>query len=164
MKNKFFNRKFVPAAQIRLWKGMVIDMKHFGRFTLLSIVLTFLILCITGCTKETSLLEFSFSNSEKAEFNDAKSLFFHGEKDLVKLDSILKIEDGEITIQVSDVENNDVIWSNTFSDDEKFVIELSDIRRDSEYVLSVKAEETTKVHLVMTSDEKLAKEVGKPSR
>lgn len=133
-------------------------------YTLLVIVLALFIFCFTGCSKETTILEFSFSNSEKTEFEDEKSLFFNAEKDLITLESILELEDGKIAIQVIDVENNDVIWSNTYSDNEKFVIELRNIRSDSEYILSVQAEETTKFNLTMTSDDKLVKEVKKPNK
>ena len=139
-------------------------MKLFERLLLLIIGLSLLILCITGCNKKTTLLEFSFSSGEETEFEDKKSIFFNEEKDLITLDSILELEDGKITIQVIDVENNDIIWSNTYSNDEKFVIELRKIHSDSEYILSVQAEETTKFNLTITSDDKLAKEVRKPDK
>lgn len=85
-------------------------MKRFERLPLLVLV-ALSILWITGCNKKTTRLEFSFTNSEKTEFEDEKSLFFSAEKDLITIDSILDLEDGEITIQVIDVKNNDVIWN-----------------------------------------------------
>ncbi|MDE7424587.1 MAG: hypothetical protein K2N51_13020 [Lachnospiraceae bacterium] len=143
---------------------MKIAKKHFERLLLLVIGLALIVYCITDCNKKTTSLKFSFSSGEKTEFEDKKSIFFNEEKDLITLDSILELEDGKITIQVIDVENNDIIWSNTYSKDEKFVIELRKIHSDYEYILSVQAEETTKFNLTITSDDKLAKEVRKPNK
>lgn len=137
--------------------------KMFKRLNLLLLFL--IILSLTACSSGSGTrMEFSFNTKTPADSYDEKFIYTNEDMDLLILNAELKIDTGEVTIQVQEISNDEIVWSENFNKDTSFSIELTDIKADSEYLINIQSTQSQKVNLVITSNYKLVQNKEKPER
>lgn len=82
----------------------------------------------------------------------------------LELNAKLKVDSGNVTIQILDISSNDVIWKESYNENSNFKIELNNLKADSEYLLKISTAQSKKVTLTITSKEKLIKDKEKPEK
>lgn len=125
-----------------------------------------LALCACGSENITSytIMESQFGTSVPTDSSDEKIIYINEDMDRLLLKARLKIDCGSATIQVIDLANDAVIWSEDFTEDSNFDMELVGLKAQSEYFLNVQSVQSKDVYLTVTSDEKLVKNKEKPER
>ena len=69
-----------------------------------------------------------------------------------------------MTVQVLDTSSNETVWDHSYNENTNFKIELTDLKTDSEYLLKLTIEQSKKVNLAITTEEKLVKDKDKPNK
>ena len=111
-----------------------------------------------------STLEFSSNTSEKASSYDEKTIYINEDREKIELATSLDLDCGEVSIQVVSAEDDAVVWENSYKQSSDFIIELKDLKADSEYIVKTHTIDTRKVHLTITSTECLVKDIERPKK
>ncbi len=117
----------------------------------------------SGSYSATSLF-FSFDTSDPADSGGEKILYINNGMEKLVLNAELKVDSGNVSLQVTDTATNDVIWNGEYSKDANFTIELNDLKANREYLLAIRAVQSRKVTLQVTSNTKLVKDKEKPDK
>lgn len=117
-----------------------------------------------GNTELYTRFEFSFSDSSGNDFSDQKSIYANESKDELILNASLKIDEGKATVEIFDSDTNESVCSCSYENNVDFDIILKDVRKGQEYIISVKAEQTKNVNLIVSASEKLVRNKEKPSK
>lgn len=122
------------------------------------------ILSLTACNAKSTIMEFSFNTSTPSNSSDEKIIYINNDMDKLELSVELKIDSGDATVEVLSISNDEVVWSDTYQEDSNFIIELYDVKANSEYLLKVETIQSKKVNLTITSDNNLIKDNEKPEK
>ena len=76
----------------------------------------------------------------------------------------LDMDGGEVSVQITAVEDGTIIWDSVYEQSCDFTVDLQNVRAGSEYVIKVQAKDPKKVKLVMSSKDILVKEKEKPQQ
>ena len=117
------------------------------------------ICCLCGCKSYYTILEFTYTNSDTTS---EKSIYFNEDYESLTLNAKIEVENGIANMQIMDKQNNVAIWEKSTDKAEEFVIELSNIKANTEYIFSIEIKQTKYLHLLITSTEKLIKNKEKP--
>lgn len=127
-----------------------------------------LLACIfmTACgnAKNNTQFEFNFNNSQGNDFSKQKSIYTNESKDELILNASLKINQGKVTVEILDSNTSESLSSCSYESNADFDIILKDVQKGQEYIISVKAEQTKNVNLVVSASEKLVQNKEKPSK
>ena len=121
---------------------------------------------LTACSNvETNTrFEFSFSDSQGSDFSQQKSIYINESKEELVLNASLKIDGGKAKVEVISSDSKESVSSFSYESDADFDIILKDVQEEQEYIISVKAEQTKNVKLVVSASEKLVQNKEKPSK
>ena len=117
-----------------------------------------------GNSAFTTRFEFSFGDSGGNYFSDEKSIYINESKEELILSASLKIDGGKAAVDILDADTNEPVNSFSYESSADFDIVLKNVQEGQEYIISVKAEQTKKIDLVVSSPEKLVKNKEKPSK
>lgn len=128
---------------------------------ILACLMAVLTMILTACgdNKGETVLELTYRNSDCSE---EKSLYFNEDYESIILNVKFEIEDGFAKMQILDKQDNEIVWEKTADKTEDFSIELKNIVANTEYYFYIEVEQTTYMHLLMTSPVKLVKNKEKP--
>lgn len=129
----------------------------------LSTMLISLSACSSNTSSDTSMV-FSFSTSTPATSNDEKIIYINNDIEKLILDCKLKVDSGDVIVQIVNATNEEVVWEDSYSKDADFKIEMSDLKEKSEFLLKIHANQSKEVTLTITSDTKLVEDKVKPER
>lgn len=138
--------------------------KKISGVLVLLIVIFFLSACKESVFSSETKMVFSFNTSSYANSYDEKTIYINNDMDKLELDAELQIDSGNVIIQVLSSSNDEIIWSNSYMADSSFKIEMFDIKENSEYLLTIKANQSQKVKLTITTDSKLLKNKEKSEK
>lgn len=130
--------------------------------SILLCVITILAFTACGSGKGNTVLEFTYNHSTPYEYTDEKSIYFNKEFESIVLSASFEIEEGVAELRILDKQSGAVVWEKTADKKEDFEIELKSVTADTEYVFKIECKETKRVHLTITSPEKLVKNKEKP--
>lgn len=117
-----------------------------------------------GNAKNNTQFEFNFNNSQGNDFSKQKSIYTNESKDELILNASLKINQGKVTVEILDSNTSESLSSCSYESNADFDIILKDVQKGQEYIISVKAEQTKNVNLVVSASEKLVQNKEKPSK
>lgn len=121
------------------------------------------VFAFTACSAVCEM-KFSFNTSMPSNSNDEKTIYINDDMDKLELHADLKVDSGEVTIQVLDTSDEEIIWNGSYNEDSIFKIELLALKANSEYLLKIEAVQSKNVKLIITSDNKLVKDKEKPEK
>ena len=121
---------------------------------------------MTACVnaEHNTRFEFNFNDSQGNDFSEQKSIYINESKDELVLNASLKIDGGKAEVEVISSDSKESVSSFSYESDADFDIILKDVQEGQEYVISVKAEQTKNVNLVVSASEKLVQNKEKPSK
>ena len=134
---------------------------------ILIVVSVLLVCCLCACHSgigTNSSIEISFSSSSPADSSDNATIYINDAADKVTLDAALEVDCGEVTIQVTNSQSGDIKWSGVFTENTTFIIELSDVEADAEYLVTVQALQSSKMKLSLTSTDSLVERKENPEK
>ena len=117
-----------------------------------------------GNAKNNTRFEFNFNDSQGNDFSEQKSIYTNESKDELILNALLKINQGKVTVEILDSNTSESLSSCSYESNADFDIILKDVQKGQEYIISVKAEQTKNVNLVVSASEKLVQNKEKPSK
>lgn len=117
-----------------------------------------------GNTEHNTQFEFNFNDSQRNDFSRQKSIYINESKDELVLNASLKIDGGKAEIEVIGSDSKETVNSFSYEKDADFDIVLKDVQEGQEYIISVKAEQTNKISLVVNASEKLVRDKEKPNK
>lgn len=135
--------------------------------------LLLIVMCVcifTACRKVDlgtelgTAIEFSFSSDEPTSEYVKKTIYLDDSREKIELDTSLIMDSGKVSMQVVSVNDETVIWENSYEQSADFSIVLNDLVADSEYDIKVQTINTQNVNITMTSTDDLVKEKEKPSK
>ncbi len=121
---------------------------------------------MTACknAEHNTRFEFNFNDSQGSDFSEQKSIYINESKDELVLNASLKIDGGKAEVEVISSNSKESVSSFSYESDADFDIILKDVQEEQEYIISVKAEQTNKISLVVSASEKLVHNKEKPSK
>lgn len=123
--------------------------------------------CLSGCSRtpnSISTLEYRFTPDKTSDYEDINILYINEDISHLTLDGSLKLDSGEVTVQVINVENIKTEWSGTYLESTSFIIELSDIKAGTKLALTIRATQTNKMKLSFFSETKLVNDPKAPPK
>ena len=117
-----------------------------------------------GNSAFTTRFEFSFGDSGGNYFSDEKSIYINESKEELVLNASLIIDGGKAAVDILDADTNELVTGFFYESSADFDIVLMNVQEGQEYIISVKAEQTKKIDLVVSSSEKLVKNKEKPGK
>lgn len=117
-----------------------------------------------GNAEHNTRFEFNFNDNKGRDFSRQKSIYINESKDELVLNASLKVDGGKAEVEVIDSESKESVSSFSYESDADFDIVLKDVQEGQEYLISVKAEQTNKVSLVVSASEKLVQNKEKPNK
>lgn len=120
---------------------------------------------MTACVnaEHNTRFEFNFNDSQGNDFSEQKSIYINESKDELVLNASLKIDGGKAEIEVIGSDSQ-AVNSFSYEKDADFDIVLNDVQDGQEYIISVKAEQTNKISLVVNASEKLVRDKEKTNK
>ncbi|MDE7280115.1 MAG: DUF4624 family lipoprotein [Ruminiclostridium sp.] len=117
-----------------------------------------------GNAEHNTRFEFNFNDSQGSDFSQQKSIYINESKDELVLNASLKIDGGKAEVEVISSDSKESVSSFSYESDTDFDIILKDVQEEQEYIISVKAEQTNKISLVVSASEKLVRDKEKPNK
>lgn len=121
---------------------------------------------MSACSNDLSdtKIEFSFNTNISSNSEKSKSIFVNEDMDILELNAELEVDSGDVTVQVADLQNEKIIWDESFNTNKIFIIELVDLKKDTEYSLTIFAQQSKKVKLTISTEYKVTKDKEKPDK
>ncbi|MCL2575329.1 MAG: DUF4624 family lipoprotein [Defluviitaleaceae bacterium] len=131
----------------------------------LTLLLLIAMISLGACSQSyPTFMSFSFSTSAPADSVREKIIYINSNIDSLRLNAKLQMDFGTVYIQILSIDDEEVIWSNSYEDDSSFIIELSNLEANSEYLIRIDTIQSQRVQLSITSDSKLVEAREKPDR
>lgn len=143
------------------------------KMSMMKKIIFMVLMCVcmlTACHENTGTrFEFSFQtkgkeNSDTDERTICKTIYINESQDKVRLNASLDMDGGEVSVQITAVEDGTIIWESVYEQSCDFTVDLQNVKAGSEYVIKVQAKDPKKVKLVMSSKDILVKEKEKPQQ
>ena len=139
-----------------------------NRFTaLLMAGLLGVLFLLSACGKENTaaatLLEFKLTN-QTGQTEREEVIHCSEAMDALTLDAQIKLESGSVTITISPESGGEPVWNKTYTQGGDDTITLADVKADSQYSITVTANETKSTQVRITSDVKLVKDPPVPEK
>ena len=109
-------------------------------------------------------LEFTFETNEPSNEYKENTIYITEDTKSVILHTSLDMDCGSIAIQVICVEDESVVWENSYEQSGNFDIVLDHLIADQEYLVCIQTTDTKKVHMVLTSPDNLVKDKETPGK
>ena len=131
----------------------------------ISFIAVLLLLTLTACgTYSVSKLDFSFKTSVPTDSYDENFIFLNEDIDRLKLDVELRIDSGNAVISIINVQDEEIIWSDSYTENSKFQIALENLRAEESYLITVQTVKTKDFKVLITSDTKLVLDEDMPDK
>ncbi|MCL2578828.1 MAG: DUF4624 family lipoprotein [Oscillospiraceae bacterium] len=130
-----------------------------------TLLLLVVMISLGACSQSSAtFMSFSFSTTTPADSIREKIIYINSDIDSLQLNANLQLDSGKVNVQVLSIDDEEVIWSDDYESNSSFIIEMSNLEANSEYLIRINAIQSQRVQLNITSDSKLVEAREKPDR
>ena len=133
-------------------------------FLILPCIIVTTFACACSNLSSNTMLKFDFITSSFTDSEDSKIIYINNDMEKLELNAALKVDAGEVTIQVVNALSDETMWSEKYKSDSDFKIELFNLKANDEYMLEIHTSQTKKVSFTVTTNAKLVKDKGTPKK
>lgn len=113
----------------------------------------------SGCGRSNDIqMKVSFQSSEPADSYDERQISIAENVEKLVMDMSVKVDSGEVNIQVIRKSDDSLMWDATYREDTDFKIMMEKVEAGSEYYLIVTAKQTKNALVTVNSETKLTKD------
>lgn len=113
----------------------------------------------SGCGRSNDTqMKVSFQSSEPADSYDERQISIAENVEKLVMDMSVKVDSGEVNIQVIRKSDDSLMWDATYREDTDFKIMMEKVEAGSEYYLIVTAKQTKNALVTVNSETKLTKD------